>query len=575
MILMRAVAVLIALAGVIDPVVAVTRRQPLPIEIRLPDSDSSDFSEATRLRDELIGLTGPSVNPGRGERPLAVVAIGNAAVDPDLRAPLFAVALTPRDPAVRLLEASVVVANRGQQVQVRATARAPGARGRSSEFVLSSGDARLGRLEHTWSRDDETFEIGFTYLPASVGISRLRVSAITEGATQAAVDVPVVVQDRRLRVLVFEPRPAWAATFIRQALEGHAVFQPSGLARTSRGIATHTAGVPAALTSAALDEVDAVVVTGLEALSRADQEELQRFVGIRGGTLILAPDGRIPEHVRDAFALPALEEVLLERSIEVELEQSKVRASELLLAPAGQSMIRAIATIEQGSSRRTTAFAVSRGRGQVVVWGALDAWRFRSSGPAGFARAWQALAADAAMAAAPRIGVEIDPPLVRPGDDVSVRVTVRETEWTRGAAGVELPPVSATLIPASGLPIDLRLWPAATPGSYAGRFAAPRAGDYLVRVTSGQVSADARFEVNAAAVLPQRDRTRALQLLAEISGGGVVGQSELPSVAEKLRSIERPNAKETVHPMRTAWWIVPFTALLGGEWIARRRRGLR
>jgi hypothetical protein len=31
---------------------------------------------------------------------------------------------------------------------------------------------------------------------------------------------------------------------------------------------------------------------------------------------------------------------------------------------------------------------------------------------------------------------------------------------------------------------------------------------------------------------------------------------------------------ETWHPMRSAWWIIPFALALSGEWWLRRRRGL-
>ncbi len=29
----------------------------------------------------------------------------------------------------------------------------------------------------------------------------------------------------------------------------------------------------------------------------------------------------------------------------------------------------------------------------------------------------------------------------------------------------------------------------------------------------------------------------------------------------------------TLYPMRSAWWILPFTIVLCGEWALRRRRG--
>jgi hypothetical protein len=46
----------------------------------------------------------------------------------------------------------------------------------------------------------------------------------------------------------------------------------------------------------------------------------------------------------------------------------------------------------------------------------------------------------------------------------------------------------------------------------------------------------------------------------------------LPGLVRAALQAER--RRERWHPMRSAWWIVPFAAALGGEWWWRRRRGL-
>jgi hypothetical protein len=47
------------------------------------------------------------------------------------------------------------------------------------------------------------------------------------------------------------------------------------------------------------------------------------------------------------------------------------------------------------------------------------------------------------------------------------------------------------------------------------------------------------------------------------------------SLASKLVSAIHPaDRRMTWHPMRSAWWIVPFVLALSGEWWLRRRRGL-
>ena len=402
------------------------------------------------------------------------------------------------------------------------------------------------------------------------------------GISPALVDVPLLARERRFRVFVYEPRPSWPASFVRQAIEASELFEPITLARTSRGISTHTSRTPALLRASDLDEVDAIVVSGLEALSAADQAQLERFVMVRGGTLILVPDSKLPERLRQAFELPLLEESLLERPVALHAAPPPgahgrlgLLASELLLAPPAQAGIRALATATQGKTDRAAVFAVYRGKGQVVVAGALDAWRFRGSPNSAFAAFWQGMAADAASTAMPRLTVDVEPMLAQPGEEITLRVTVRETDWMRSGADIHLPSVSASLIATSGPTTPVRLWPGTAAGEYVARFPAPVDGRYDVRVASGGRQYDSVLVVDRAAVTPQPDRAAALAFLAQSTGGAAFSGSDLGGVVTKLRAIERPIVPRRVHPMRSAWWIVPFAALLSVEWTLRRRRGQR
>jgi hypothetical protein len=47
---------------------------------------------------------------------------------------------------------------------------------------------------------------------------------------------------------------------------------------------------------------------------------------------------------------------------------------------------------------------------------------------------------------------------------------------------------------------------------------------------------------------------------------------DLDRVADELRV---RNSASSVHPSRSALWMIPFAATLCLEWLARRRRGLR
>ncbi len=85
-------------------------------------------------------------------------------------------------------------------------------------------------------------------LPPSTGTRQLRVSAsptsseATESDNRA--DLAIQVVDRKLRVLVHEPRPSWQGTFVRRALEGDPRFEIPRPAWMSKGIAVRTGEPP-------------------------------------------------------------------------------------------------------------------------------------------------------------------------------------------------------------------------------------------------------------------------------------------------------------------------------------------
>jgi hypothetical protein len=62
---------------------------------------------------------------------------------------------------------------------------------------------------------------------------------------------------------------------------------------------------------------------------------------------------------------------------------------------------------------------------------------------------------------------------------------------------------------------------------------------------------------------------------ASSRGGFSIDASQLRDLPDRLAAAFQPVSRvETWYPMRSAWWLIPFTALLGAEWWWRRRRGL-
>jgi len=115
---------------------------------------------------------------------------------------------------------------------------------------------------------------------------------VVSGFSRTVADVVVDLRREPIRVEFYDPRPSWATTFLRRALEADARFQVAGLSFTSRGVSAATGGaVPPG--DSRLDGFSVVIVGGLDRLSAADAAALQRFMRERGGAVTVVPDQRI------------------------------------------------------------------------------------------------------------------------------------------------------------------------------------------------------------------------------------------------------------------------------------------
>jgi len=576
---LRSLAILVAVVGVLDPAVARRTSAPLAIDLRLPGDSHPEFTSADERRREVLASLGEDVEIGGATDPQAILAIGDATVADAGGLPVFFV--PTRSGGRRLAIRSIDVPPRtlpGQAVRVTARIDASGVRGRKTSIRLQLRGAAIARVEHAWETDAGTFDAVFTFAPPSTGPHRLRVVATTEGEpVRAVADALVTVRERPLRVLAFDGRPSWPLTFVRRSLEADPMFEVAATSRSSRRVATTTGGAPARLAAMDIDRYDAVLVGALDELSAEDLRALDRFVTGRGGTLVLLPDRQMPEAVRRHFELPAAEEVLLERPIPLGGTVAAVRASELLLMPS-DTPATTIAVASDAGGPRPAVVAFNRGEGQVVVSGLLDAYRFRLDADSTFDDFWRSVVADAARAARPPIDLRLSPAVARPGEAVRVLVDVRSTELRATSDGRQAPALSAELLTMAGERASIRLWPAPRAGQFEGTFDAPSEGGYLVRATgvrpvSDPSSVEVPLLVASDVVHPSQDGERALRYLAAATGGVVIGDpADAPAALASVEPLERD---EVVRPMRSAWWILPFAALLCAEWTLRRRVGLK
>ena len=245
---------------------------------------------------------------------------------------------------------------------------------------------------------------------------------------------------------------------------------------------------------------------------------------------------------------------------------ASLQTSELLVFRTLTSGAAVIARVA-GPDPSAVIASAPRGEGRLLFSGALDAWRFRAADVGAFDRFWQSTIAAVALAVPPPIAIEVEPPLLQPGERGDVIVRVR----ARGVTAV-----SASLD--GDQPIRLR--PDPESGVYRGRFTAKAAAG----LSTIEVRAAGPQSVSASRTLLVRPDVRrvrsitapSLSMLATSHRGIDVVPDRVGDLERFVRStVASPRTTIVGHPMRSIWWILPVAACLSAEWWMRRRRGLR
>jgi hypothetical protein len=244
-----------------------------------------------------------------------------------------------------------------------------------------------------------------------------------------------------------------------------------------------------------------------------------------------------------------------------------------------------------------------------------------ASAAEGFDACWRQLVATLGSRAPAPIEVALDAPLATPGSPVTVHVRLRKTAV--GADGA-MPPLVARVTSLTESPgragsittsnggngtssgrsgadtragahsdgraagnrgedgdaTTFRLWPGDQLGQLTGTLNAPsRTGVYAVSVgldrgaLMGRATLRVAPDAAPAAAVAWED---GLRTFVEARGGVVTSAADTPRLIEYLHQHVRASTiTRARHPFRSAWWMAPFAACLGGEWWLRRRRGQR
>jgi hypothetical protein len=83
------------------------------------------------------------------------------------------------------------------------------------------------------------------------------------------------------------------------------------------------------------------------------------------------------------------------------------------------------------------------------------------------------------------------------------------------------------------------------------------------------------FSVAERATAGVEETLAQLERTVRESGGVVATVGRERDVATAVGSTTALSSVVSVHPMRAAWWMLPFAACLTAEWWLRRREGLR
>jgi hypothetical protein len=579
---LRTIAVALVLAGVVDPTWTAQRQTPVPVDL-LVTSDGQPSADAIRQRlardlDKRVEFDGAAA-------PKAVVVVGTSASAQALPAddvPVSTVVVQRPTRAVTILATSdparVPI---GLTTTLSATLRGKGLKGTTSRIALEWDGIELTGVDHLWTTDDERFDARLPYSPAAEEASRVTWRIGSKNARSvyppATADVRVAGIGQRLKVLAHEPRPSWAVTFVRRALEADALFDVSSRVRASKAAEVRTGHPPTVLTTDALNPFDAVIVGAPEELRSGEVEALRLFASRRGGTIVLLPDRRPSGAYLGLLPVKRFDEVLIDAAVDLRVNESPtLRASEFALPIDSVPGADELAALEQANGRRPAIVSWLVGAGTVVFAGALDAWRFRAGVDDGFGRFWRARMVEAALASPRRVEVGVSPAIASPRDGIVVRAALRQTEWSEGGGQTRMPAVRAMLI-GGGREQIVRLWPTTEIGVFEGRFTAPPAGQYDVQVTTdaGAVG-DEVLTVVSGATHPEpfdENGRESLRVVAASTGGVAVEESNLASLEQFLLSLPRGETTVASRPARAPWFAISVIALLCAEWTLRRRRG--
>ena len=615
--LLRSVAIAVVVAAIVDPAITSSRSARPLISVVASDSlrDAGVVARISRVLNADFTVL-HAANPSAA----GTVIIGTRMPDHAdvLASPVIAIGAAALTSSVALQRLQAPAhANIDTRINVVATTAVRVSPGSASPRVtaeLAHGTTVVATESFSVSHDSARM-VSLAFVPTSAGPIVLQVRAFIEGAADTVrSDLVVDVHHDRWSVLFFDRRPSWMSTFVRRALERDPRFAVTSRIMTSTNVSRETGRAPLGLDELAkTGRFDAVVIGAPDALLARDVDGISTLLRVRGTSVLMLADhaaagpsdalldigGWRATTPRDAAAItsPSSTSVAMSSTAIDSTARDAIRLKGLAIGvptrlPRGAEVLAVLREPTTGAAASTSARASSTplpviwrvpvGRGQLVVSGAFDAWRFRDPAQSSFDATWRDLIDEAASASQAPLDLQLSPTLITPRGDISV--VLSPTDSTNANAS-RLTATLRRLTPASDSVRSLATEPLATlplslspvaPGSRFASFRAPLSpGTYEVVATHGADTARASFVVAEHVARDADDTPAHMTAWSASRGGRVVTRDQLDSLPSILRALVRPVARAIEwHPMRSPWWIVPFALALGAEWWLRRRHGL-
>jgi len=577
---LRAAALLIALLAFIDP--AFSRAgldRPTVVVLHASAADGD-------LAAQVAAALGTDFDVTRTDAPAAAAYV-LAGTDlpkgwrPPASAAVFAVSPDAGVPTVQVLQVVAPdVISVDSIAPIEVDLRVDGEGTRDVLVALMVDDVRLQQVTRRVTGEETRVTVPLTLVPSQPGVRRVRVEASMQGRATTVADFAIEVTARVWRVLSFDARPTYASTFVRRALEADARFNVTTRVVTSRASAIQTPAAPSSLTNTgALDEFDLVIVGAIDALGAAEAASLERYLRERHGAVVLLPEGNDRAVLARLTGQAAWQEDRRLDPVSVGAgdpgNTDAWSATEFLWPARWPPLVVPLATLatKDQAPGRYPVWQMPVGSGRLVVSSAVDGWRSRAGSATGFSAFWRGAAAALAHATPPPIDVAMRDRLLTPGQPAEVTVQM----FARGL------PVARVLDEAGG-EWPVRLWPREASssdagGEWTGAFRAPDVpGRYRLAVTAGETATGAKefLVVNDAPVRPRLEHDGLAALAASAHRGAVVSVDQVSTLPARIAEAAPPTpVRDVWRPMRSEWWLFPFTLCAAGEWWLRRRRGER